>query len=195
MKAVQRRWHSLPLWGQWVAAAVGMAALAFAFLYDYGTEDELKPGFTSNVVGLNVQADAPELAISGLRVNPVVTPAAGDVHTDFTVSFTARERTGIVGEDRRSYLVSARGPAGNGCVIERKSFVEGAKPGSRAKVTLKAAGGGAGGGKGTEWCGGTVRGRVTIRAGYACLPETCKSRDEIPPEREQTVGRFSFRVD
>lgn len=56
------------------------------------------------------------LKVEAKRVRPVVKPKVGTPETHIVVSFTASYRTGVIGQTRRGYLASVKGPGALGCI-------------------------------------------------------------------------------
>jgi hypothetical protein len=116
----------------------------------------------------------------------------GGKHDRFTVNITTRRTTGVRGQTRTNYSVTAKAVhAGIACVNDRDQRFPDARAGTHVRATLDPARG-KGGPEG--WCRGVFRGAVTYFEGYACPPKgTC----HVPPgfpTRTVIVGRFSFRV-
>lgn len=139
--------------------------------------------------GSNTQSTAEAPAIQGLPVKATVSPSSGTPNTDFTVHFVAREPTGRAGQVRRSYVVTARGPSREACVVKASAQSEGTPPGATVEVTLSPAQQ-----EGRVWCPGRYRGRVSITTAFAC---PAKGRCHVPPgfpTRSKDVGDVAFRV-
>ncbi len=169
-------------------ALAGVAPLCLAACGGGGSSVQSTAAPAGNGGGYS-HATADALAIKGLPVKAAVSPTSGTPHTDFVVSFLAREPTGRAGQVRRSYLVTVRGPSRNGCVVSATAPSQGTQPGARVRVTLSPAQT-----EGRVWCPGEYRGRVAITAAFACPSSgRCHVPPHFPTRREQ-AGTFGFTV-
>jgi hypothetical protein len=113
-------------------------------------------------------------------------PSTGSPTTRFAVHFRSPDRTGTVGSQHRTDVLTASGPkpAPRGCVSRVSLRLAPVPKGRRATVTLNPARLGGG------WCPGRFTGRITERVTMLCASQrTCP-----PAPAGRTVARFSFRV-
>ena len=150
--------------------------------------------------GWNGRLSAPSkraLAIRGTPVVASVTPSTGSRHTVFSVSFVARERTGRIGQARRSYVLSFRHQGRlsgddrrRGCAsgADDAAEIRDARPGRHVRAALNPARM-----EVKRWCGGSFAGRIELFVGFACPAEgRCKPHGF--PMRTKRVGHFAFGV-
>jgi hypothetical protein len=113
-------------------------------------------------------------------------------HGRVSAVITTRRATGVSGDTRTNYTLSARAvePAA-GCVNDRdRRFPDGAR-GVRVRADLDPA---RGEGGPAGWCPGRYRGTVVYFSGFACPPKGSCHPPKGFPTRSTTVARFSFRV-
>lgn len=140
-------------------------------------------------VAVGVVALAAPAAASARPVR--VAPAAGGPQTDFRVGFDAPRRAYTKPETRerlgyyQHYVVSADGPAGEGCLRTVATTVTRARRG-RVRVTL---------GRdpaGTPMCAGQWRGSVVFVSDVIC--GRYSDRCPLRPAFTERLERFRFRV-
>ena len=113
-----------------------------------------------------------------------VSPASGSSRTHFRVSFKAAQTTGVVGDGRDLYRITAGGSAHGKCLPSASVVAPPTPAGAIVRVTLAPT-------AHKRWCAGTFRGQV----GNVLIPscptgKACPAIEPLP----QMVGRFTFRV-
>jgi hypothetical protein len=129
--------------------------------------------------------------IQGKQLSPIVRPQNGRREARFVVSFVGRERTGDIGQARRSYSAVVRGgPQHRGACIHGIELVaRPTDPDAVGKVVLDPTMI-----EGHRWCRGEYRGGIILNVGYAC---PAHGRCHVPhrfPRRHKRVGHFRFQV-
>jgi len=134
--------------------------------------------------GLLLIPAAPGAASAGLGVR--VEPAVGGSRTTFVVSFTAPQRTGVIGSKRlRDELSVDVSSTAGGCLAQATAPVPNTRRGQRVQVRLgpERFGG--------RWCAGVFHGRILELQTAVCPHGTlCPTYVLI-----RTIGRFSLVVD
>ena len=120
----------------------------------------------------------------GATVHVSVNPASGAPTTHFTVSFTAAQKTGIVGNTADSYRVTASATPHAGCQASVDTVAPSTHAGATVRVTLSPR-------AHTHWCTGTFHGEVWNAVFPRCPVGQACPAVVIPPLK---VGNFSFRV-
>jgi hypothetical protein len=112
-----------------------------------------------------------------------VSPASGQRHTHFAVTFTAPERTGTVSGATRRYQVGAATSQKQGCVASANKPVGASRAGARVSTTLTPVGG--------HWCTGTYQGKIIEVFMPKCgIGKLCPAYIGVL----RVVGLFKFRV-
>ena len=131
------------------------------------------------LLGLVLVVTIPALARAPISVSP----SSGSRTARFTVRFRAPARTGVVGQRKLRYSVSARGPAFAGCEAASAATVSGTRKGQTVRVALVPDRRG--------WCAGNYSGEIDELASPVC------SGAQLCPQyvaRLRRVGTFRFRV-
>ena len=122
--------------------------------------------------------------IGGSSVHVSVKPASGSPATHFAVSFKAVQTTGIVGDTRSSYRVTASDTAREGCESTVAAVAPPTHKGATVVVKLAPK-------AGERWCVGAFHGQVWNEVFPVCQAGKVCPALAFPP---RVVGKFSFRV-
>ncbi|MEJ7891445.1 MAG: hypothetical protein WKF94_02260 [Solirubrobacteraceae bacterium] len=121
-----------------------------------------------------------------------ISPRRGGRFTRFRIRFRTQHPTGVSGDTRRSYGVSAESTApAAGCVNARDSFFPNARAGERVTTYLDPADG-KGGPEG--WCPGSYLGTITYYQAYACPARGTCAPPADAADKTRVVARFAFQV-
>jgi hypothetical protein len=118
------------------------------------------------------------------KTRAYLTPKAGSPDTHFTLRFKAPDRTGKVGDIRRTDHVYVSGPHGGGCESSLTFTLKAAKRHARRRVVIKPKPAGA------LWCVGSYRGRIVEAETLICHGVCAGPALPVP----RTIARFTFRV-
>jgi hypothetical protein len=128
----------------------------------------------------------PSLGAASAGLDVRVEPAVGGPRTTFVVSFTAPQRTGVIGSKRlRDELSVGVTPTRSGCLAQATAPVPNTRHGQRVQVRLDSRR------FGGRWCAGIFHGRILELQTAVCPRGTlCPTYVII-----RVIGRFSLVVD
>ena len=122
--------------------------------------------------------------VGTLSLHVSVKPASGSSTTHFRISFKAAQTTGVIGDGRNVYRITAIDTGHGGCVSSTSVVAPPTPAGATVRVTLAPT-------AHKRWCAGTFRGEVWNVLIRPCPTGTaCPALVPLP----RMVGKFTFRV-